>query len=235
MLLEDEDESGEVWRSIIRYGYTLEEEKRIKEIDDKLLHYQREREAEQERRKKENFAQECDAVEENDCRREREESGKLPILVKSQSTEKDKARDEENDKEYLRPEKVIGDSYLKEQVKLIANGDHVHQKMATVRRKYSQQLDLLLTMVRDAPLDLSGLMDSTPLSAAPSPVPPSGQSSSFLPKIRNIQQISQNNRNTNSVDSSRPASAGLILIFFSQPGHRVKGPASTLNLPTDST
>ena len=124
-----------------RYGYTTEQEKKIDEIDEKLLQFEIER---QQHLNQNNFSSSATPnsisrtefdLEESSENTMKVEEGKLPPL-----SGKGVKNDEE--KEINRPEKVIGDNYLKE------------QKMNTVRKKYSQQLDVLLTMVKSQVLFL---------------------------------------------------------------------------------
>jgi hypothetical protein len=189
LLLEDDTESNDAWQDILRfgstrplslclltspslclcsYGYTDESKRRIEEIDRQLAEYGKERLT----------ASSTSLVETQD---EVDDEGgadvgvKLPMLVPSVANSSDQV----DEKEASRPEKVLGDNYLKEQVRCCSprpsvpisvplslslcfclcpsapvplslsslDSSVVYQKMATVRKKYSQQLDLLLTMV----------------------------------------------------------------------------------------
>jgi hypothetical protein len=109
-----------------RYGHSKESEERINEIDAKLAEFEQERaryllptsESEQQQHEEPHS----------------ETSQRLPQIVSGKGASTSVASASVA-VAVSRPEKVIGDSYLKE------------QKMATIRRKYSQQLDLLLSLV----------------------------------------------------------------------------------------
>lgn len=159
LLDDDESEANPVWQDILRslssatsppdlirrYGYTKESKARIDEIDDKLAEFEQERQR--------FLSSRSCAI---DISPEEEENTsaaipKLPQIVGAKSSNQNQVEEEKAASFSRPPEKVIGDSYLKEQVSLLPFLTLVliknHQKMATVRRKYSQQLDLLLSMV----------------------------------------------------------------------------------------
>lgn len=87
---------------ILRYGYTNEQQKRVSEIDEKLAQFESERQ--QYLQKNTNSSTSSLNVSEE----KNNEQGKLPILGKGLKNDEEK--------EIHRPEKVIGDNYLKEQV-----------------------------------------------------------------------------------------------------------------------
>lgn len=121
-MLEDDTESNEAWQDILRllpessllicmnrYGYTEESKRRIDEIDAKLAEF----DAERQRYQIGNVQpQESD---------DEASSQQLPALVPEKSNQHE-------DKEVVRPEKVIGDTYLKEQVFHGISGLMSHRK-----------------------------------------------------------------------------------------------------------